>query len=295
MDSLADQLYNSSARFVFELLQNAEDNHYTRARERGYEPYISFQVYDDRIIIDCNEDGFKEEHVRAICDVGKSSKVGAQGYIGAKGIGFKSVFMAAWRVHIQSGDFSFYFERLDKDSGIGMIVPLWEDHLPDVPPDITRMTLHLHNTGDPAVLLSQRRSIRQQFDTLQGSELLFMRNLRKMSFSFVGNDGTVQNSTVFAVSGTDTRSVTINKSVVKKAEVVKMPPETYYVFKKSVEDLPKHDDREYSEQEDRSRAYAKAEVTLAFPISDASVPIIKPQDVFAFLPMRHMGFSVRSV
>lgn len=149
-DSLAEQLYYSSARFVFELLQNAEDNHYTRAREQGYEPYISFQVYDDRIIIDCNEDGFKEENVRAICDVGKSSKVGAQGYIGAKGIGFKSVFMAAWRVHIQSGDFSFYFERLDGDSGIGMIVPLWQDHLPDVPPHITRMTLHLHNTGDQA-------------------------------------------------------------------------------------------------------------------------------------------------
>lgn len=295
MNSLAEQLYNSRARFVFELLQNAEDNHYSRARERGYEPYISFQVYDDRIIMDCNEDGFKEENVRAICDVGKSSKVGAQGYIGAKGIGFKSVFMAAWRVHIQSGDFSFYFERLDRDSGIGMIVPLWQDHLPDVPPHITRMTLHLHNTGDQATLLEQRRSIRQQFDDLQGSELLFMHNLRNISILFVGNDGTVQNSTVFAVSETDTGSVTINKSVVKGAEAVEMSHQTYRVFKKSVDDLPKHEDREYSEQEDRSRAYAKADVTLAFPIDDDSVPIIKPQDVFAFLPTRHKGFSVRSV
>lgn len=100
---------------------------------------------------------------------------------------------------------------------------------------------------------------------------------------------------MFAVSETDARSVTIKKSVVERAEVAKMSHQTYYVFKKPVEDLPKHEDREYSEQEDRSRAFAKAEVTLAFPISGVSVPIIEPQDVFAFLPVWHMGFSVRSV
>jgi HSP90 family molecular chaperone len=50
--------------------------------------------------MECNEDGFTAKNLTVICDVGKSSKLGAQGYIGEKGIGFKSVFMAAYKVHI---------------------------------------------------------------------------------------------------------------------------------------------------------------------------------------------------
>lgn len=293
MGRLAKNLHTSNARVVFELLQNAEDNHYSRAKERGHLPYVSFQVYDDRIVIECNEDGFKEENVRAICDVGKSSKVGAQGYIGAKGIGFKSVFMAAWRVHIQSGPFSFYFKHRKGDPGIGMISPSWQDHVGDMPPNITRITLHLHDTGDSADLLLQRQALRQQFHDLQENVLLFMRNLREIRISFFNNDGTIQSSTVFLASKTETGRVTWTKSITNVAEITRTH-QIYHVTKQSVNNLPKHDDRTYSEQDDRTKAYAKAEVILAFPVSDALMPVIKPQDVFAFLPMRHMGFSVRS-
>ncbi|KAG6368207.1 hypothetical protein INS49_002408 [Diaporthe citri] len=205
--TLAKNLYTSNARFVFELLQNAEDNRYTRAQEQGHAPYVSFQVYNDRIIIEYNEDGFKEENVRAICDVGRSSK-----------------------------------------------------------------------------------AIRQQFNDLQENVLLFMRNLREIRISFLDNNGRVQSSTVFSASKTDARRIKLTKSVTNGAEVARTS-QIYHVTKHSVKSLPKHDDRTYSEEEGHKRAYAGAEIILAFPISDASVPVIKPQDVFAFLPMRHMGFS----
>lgn len=40
-----------------------------------------------------NERGFSPANVRALCDVGRSTKgKGGLGYIGQKGIGFKSVF-----------------------------------------------------------------------------------------------------------------------------------------------------------------------------------------------------------
>ena len=124
---LAKNLYNSNARFVFELLQNADDNHYTKARANADVPFVSFQVYPRRIVLECNEDGFIKENLEAICNIGKSSKTGAQGYIGEKGIGFKSVFMVAWKAHIQSGDFSFSFQHKKGGSGMGMISPIWED------------------------------------------------------------------------------------------------------------------------------------------------------------------------
>lgn len=124
LSSLSKNLYNSSARFVFELLQNADDNSYSRAKASSADPYVSFRVYNHRIVVECNEDGFTHENLVAICNVGKSSKSGAQGYIGEKGIGFKSVFMVAWKVLIQSGDFSFYFQHKKGDSGMGMISPV---------------------------------------------------------------------------------------------------------------------------------------------------------------------------
>lgn len=106
---------------MFELLQNADDNHYTKVRALAPVPFVCFRVYSRRIVLECNEDGFTRDNLVAICNVGKSSKTGAQGYIGEKGIGFKSVFMAAWKAHIQSGDFSFSFQHHREDSGMGII------------------------------------------------------------------------------------------------------------------------------------------------------------------------------
>lgn len=67
------------------MLQNADDNNYTRVQTAvqtaNEEPYISFRVYHDMLVVECNEDGFTEENLRAICDIGKSSKQGAQGYL----------------------------------------------------------------------------------------------------------------------------------------------------------------------------------------------------------------------
>ena len=120
---MAKNLYTSNARFVFELLQNADDNQYSEGRD----PFVSFRLYHDRLVVDCNEQGFSEDNLRAICDIGRSSKASSQGYIGEKGIGFKSVFMAAYKVHIQSGNLFFSFEHRKGDSGIGMVRPTWEE------------------------------------------------------------------------------------------------------------------------------------------------------------------------
>jgi hypothetical protein len=47
-----------------------------------------------------------------------------------------------------------------------------------------------------------------------------------------------------------------------------------------------------SEAEETSRSFATSEIVLAFPVTDDPVPIIEPQEVYAFLPIRKMGFNV---
>lgn len=48
---------------------------------------------EEGIVVLNNERGFSTDNIRALCDVGNSTKKEpSAGYIGKKGIGFKSVF-----------------------------------------------------------------------------------------------------------------------------------------------------------------------------------------------------------
>ncbi|RAK90226.1 hypothetical protein BO79DRAFT_262875 [Aspergillus costaricaensis CBS 115574] len=186
--TLAKDVYKSSARFVFELLQNADDNSYSKAKSRSEAPYVSFRVYPRQIVLECNEDGFTTEDLIAICNIGKSSKTSVQGYIGDKDIGFKSVFMVAWKVLIQSGELSFYLQHRIGDSGMGMISPIWQEREEEVANDITRITLFLHETGPEEILAKQRKTIRQQFQELQATFLLFRKNIERIYVAFYDDE-----------------------------------------------------------------------------------------------------------
>ncbi len=136
---LAEGLYSKNPHFIFELIQNAEDNEY-KDQDR-YQPYISFRLTkidptgtvdsDGALIIENNEIGFNRGNVNAICAVGKTTKKKEQGYIGEKGIGFKSVFRVTDNPHIFSNGYHFCLPEYDKETGFGYIVPQWIDMPPE--------------------------------------------------------------------------------------------------------------------------------------------------------------------
>jgi hypothetical protein len=272
---------------VFELLQNADDNSLSRATASGSPPYISFSVFSRRIVVECNEDGFTEENLKAICAVGQSSKSGSEGYIGEKGIGFKSVFMAAWKVHILSGFFSFSFTHRPHQSGMGMITPVWEDGVDarETAAPLTRLTLHLHDTEASDALQNTERSIQQQFHDLQETPLLFMKNLKKIRIAFHDANEVETSSITHSIEHPGQNHAVLKRTVVEngsKRECVNH----YHVTTCQLAGVPRHDNRSYADG-----APSTSRVVLAFPLSEASDPIIQPQDVFAYLPVRPMGFK----
>ncbi|KAF5675134.1 hypothetical protein FCIRC_7607 [Fusarium circinatum] len=107
---LARNIYGSGARFVFELLQNAEDNSFRKADDKNDPPFISFQIHPKYIVVECNEDGFTSLDLKAICSVPKALALN----------------IAASRVHIQSGNYSFEFRHNRNDPGLGMFDDLQE-------------------------------------------------------------------------------------------------------------------------------------------------------------------------
>lgn len=78
------------------------------------------------LLIFNNERGFFPSNVESICRVGKSTKKGNRdkGYIGEKGIGFKSVFMISSQPHIFSNGYQIKFnEKPCAECNIGYVVP----------------------------------------------------------------------------------------------------------------------------------------------------------------------------
>ncbi|CEM26440.1 unnamed protein product [Vitrella brassicaformis CCMP3155] len=103
LQKISTDLYEKAFHFIFE---NADDNHY----DDGVTPSLQLTLSLDRIRLFNNEKGFNEKNIRAICDVGsstKSRKRGESGLIGRKGIGFKSVFSQDPVVEPSDGELLF--------------------------------------------------------------------------------------------------------------------------------------------------------------------------------------------
>ncbi|KAK3004441.1 hypothetical protein RJ639_020203 [Escallonia herrerae] len=112
---LSQELYSQDSHFLLELVQNADDNTYPG----NVEPTLTCILLEWGIVVLNNELGFSAENIRALCDVGNSTKKGSTaGYIGKKGIGFKSVSDAP---EIHSNGFHIKFDISEGE--IGFVLP----------------------------------------------------------------------------------------------------------------------------------------------------------------------------
>ena len=161
---LSEELYSRETHFVLELVQNADDNRYSLLDI----PFLGFALFSDRLEITNNEVGFSAENVRALCDVGNSTKAKRDGFIGEKGIGFKSVFAISDRPEIHSNDFHFRFDTTVGDL-LGYVVPIWLEGCEQQVG--TRIVL-------PAKL--NREFTQSTLAELSAQLLLFLRNLRRL-------------------------------------------------------------------------------------------------------------------
>ena len=80
-------LYEDSSHFILEFIQNADDNKYRPTDN----PTLRFHLLRSKLIVECNEKGFTERDIRALCHLGDSSKQNSdsskKNKIGEKGIG----------------------------------------------------------------------------------------------------------------------------------------------------------------------------------------------------------------
>lgn len=280
---MVDNLYSKETRFLYELIQNAEDNSYSTAIANSEEPFLTFKLYPDRVIIDSNEDGFSESNIRAICSVGNSTKKHGAGYIGEKGIGFKSVFKVAQKVHIHSGPFSFAFShtREEDDDGLGMITPYHED-AEKLPNRVrTRMTLTLLDS----TRFEERAA---EFRDLPDTLLMFLSRLQRLSVElYPPKNAPTATQYLKRENKANGLYTTYLAKTTRKGKEQATSKQKYYLMKSHLHNLPFDEAR----KDKQGNSIDTAMVILAFPVDEHDEPVIKQQHTYAFLPLRRVGFK----
>ncbi|SKB69584.1 sacsin N-terminal ATP-binding-like domain-containing protein [Dyadobacter psychrophilus] len=106
VEALAIDIYSENKRFIYELIQNADD----AATKFGSELVIETKA--GFVILSHNGKPFDEKDLRGLCGIGRGTKRDDETKTGYKGIGFKSVFgQRDGLVFVKSKDLLFRFDK----------------------------------------------------------------------------------------------------------------------------------------------------------------------------------------
>ncbi|OVA05274.1 protein of unknown function DUF3883 [Macleaya cordata] len=275
---LSQELYSQDSHFLLELVQNADDNVYPEK----VEPTLVFILQATGIIVLNNEHGFSAQNIRALCDIGNSTKRGSSaGYIGQKGIGFKSVFRVTDAPEIHSNGFHLKFDV--SEGQIGFVLPtvispcdvdLYGRLVPGEVVDRTD-----HSWWKTCIVLPFKSKLKEgagmssiisMFSDLHPSLLLFLHRLRCIKFkNMLTNDCIVM------------RRETLGNGIVKVSHGKEKM--SWFVASQKLQASVIRPDVQTTE------------IAIAFTLEELAngeyEPHIVQQPVFAFLPLRTYGLK----
>ena len=269
IQNLAGELYSRNPHFIFELIQNAEDNSY-----KNPSPSLSFRLTrtdltdtrgsEGALIIENNETGFTYDDVDVICKAGESRKEKAQGYIGEKGIGFKSVFLVTTNPHIFSNGYHFCLPERDEETGFGYIVPKWVAPPEGLDPTQTHIILPLTKADFG-------------YDKIEGMLL----DIEPETFLFLSK---LQEIRIQTDSGTNL-SILKNDAAMPEIEILVEGKKQYQSFSKVDEFLicTKVFSKPADIHHEKRKRIEMREISIAFPLDEDSASAGK---IFAYLPVR---------
>uniref|UniRef100_M8AR48 Sacsin n=1 Tax=Aegilops tauschii TaxID=37682 RepID=M8AR48_AEGTA len=204
---LSQELYSKDVHFLMELVQSN---------------FLHFSKHC-LVISDCWF--LCSQQFPSICGVGKSTKKGNRdkGYIGEKGIGFKSVFLISSQPHIFSNGYQIKFnEKPCPECNIGYIVPEWVESRPSLS-DIKQIYGSTRDLPTTCIVLPLKdekvTTVKQQLSSLHPEMLLFLSKIRRLSVR--EDNGNAKGSTVSEIAISSEKNFEVRKN---------MHAESYTVF-----------------------------------------------------------------
>lgn len=207
LDTLKKQLTQSGKEvFIYELLQNANDypRHAKIDGEYKVLPVeVEFHITENYLTFEHTGEYFNPKNIAAICDINDGEKAANTEAIGYKGIGFKTVFLDNDYVLLNTGNYTFRFDKSATDviNTPWQILPIWTDNneidndiksvFRQHPNDEFRVKFALQ-PRDAEILTDEDRDDNyiDLFTNVFDSErvILFIPNIKKVSIFINGQD-----------------------------------------------------------------------------------------------------------
>lgn len=283
--AIMGDLYTETERFVFELLQNADDQ-----PNNGDSVNVMIKALKENLLFLHTGKPFRQADVESISSIGDSTKDKDTEKTGYKGIGFKSVFSDAETVYIDSGNFSFAFDRNspvypeneNMDQVPWQIKPIWEERY-RLPKEIQKENMYFH--APVGIALSVGSTKIENYNTIIPKLLseprftLFLRNINKIYFSnLLGNSIVV------------TKDNKIDGTIVieSNGELEKWVSKDYLI------DIPAEirDSIQFDKQVPvKLKESTKTKITFAAKITDGAIEPISNAVLFNYLPTKEHSFG----
>jgi|YNPMSStandDraft_1061717.scaffolds.fasta_scaffold09248_1 hypothetical protein len=167
-DSILAGLYADPSHFIYELLQNAEDE---GAKE------ILFELFEDRLDVYHNGKDFDLQDIDGVTGIGTSKKKDDLNVIGKFGVGFKSVFAITQTPYIFSGEYQIRIEDF--------VIPVPTNSEEKVKNTLIRLPFN-HKFRSPEDVFDITK---KKIENLELTILLFLKNIEEVRWETPSSNG----------------------------------------------------------------------------------------------------------
>ncbi|GEM_PF-1046429 len=202
LNALSSDLYTDSNRFIYELLQNADDS-----CQNGEVVKVWIKIFDDNLVVAHSGKPFTKRDLQGICNVNNGTKKSDLTKTGYKGIGFKSVFGQSDKVTIYTNyeyfkfDATHPFEWKWKESKVDweesndrefqfpwQIIPIYTE-IKEISEPINQF---IRNNNANVATIIQLKNVNETSQTIQNLSqnvnlFLFLKNICEIHFDIGGS------------------------------------------------------------------------------------------------------------
>lgn len=283
LDTVSSDIYSESQRFVFELIQNADD-----AAENA-DNEVHFDFFPNFLIVSHNGKAFDEKDTISLTGAGASTKKADSAKTGYKGIGFKSVFGKSEQVAVFSDGYQFRFDKsVHKSKLPWQVIPIWTE-IQDLDSQVQNNIVNNNYAVSTIIEIEKSEELLKELNELlnNGQILLFLRRISKISVSQNGKE----------VSSIEKKIITQNTAF-NKATLYKDGEQISSWLTKTFEQIhiPADTKRELEQDEKTPEKLKEAEFTelsFAAKIERDKIKALKNEErlIFTYLPTKVSDFE----
>lgn len=286
LQKLMGDLYTKTERFIFELLQNADDQPIP-----GSLVDVTLKSLEDNLLFLHSGKPFSESDVESISSIGDSTKKDDTEKTGYKGIGFKSVFSDADTVYINSGNFPFAFDKKSplytKEGNMEIvpwqIKPIWAERY-RLPKEVQETSSFF--TSNVAISLNVGKDKVAKYNEVittlfsQPRFILFLRNVGRLRYESE-RDNAIEISKDYHGNSIHIQSSDNSEDWLLQDYILPIPSETQEQLQND-KLAPK-----------KLKESNKTRITFAAKISDGKIVPVEDTVLFTYLPTEVSDFEFR--